>query len=374
MDNTAKASLTRRLLPPTLTCLLGLGVGMLIAKKSADSDKLPIPQTDTQLLEQLHTQDSGCTLPKAIQTGNMRALVRMLHDKKLINRPDEQGNTPLHLAAISGRADMVYVLQRAGANALATNREKKLPSDLAQDIPTRRACLYGEALRKIEKGLLDRLHRGDSNNIAPEVSQALKLGINPNATTDNGLINLLCEVIGNMCPYELVQEVLEAGADPNIRQDEDYTPLHRAVDKSRNRVVTLLLEAGADPMAYKNDGETPLHFAIRQDSTLDTFIALLPGYKACNFNPFSPTRGYAARMALGYTRPHVVNTMIKFGMNVNHPLMCDEPLLIKAVRENRPVAVEVLINGGADLNAVDKHGKRAIDYAPNEDIAAKLRR
>ena len=55
-----------------------------------------------------------------------------------------------------------------------------------------------------------------------------------------------------------IRAILAAGADPNLRRYDGWTPLHTAAAHSENpAVVAALLEAGADPAAKDRDGKTP---------------------------------------------------------------------------------------------------------------------
>ena len=67
--------------------------------------------------------------------------------------------------------------------------------------------------------------------------------------------------------------LLAAGADPNARNNNGETPLHRA-DSAND--VTPLLAAGANLNARDNVGETPLHEATAERSrSADVAAALL---------------------------------------------------------------------------------------------------
>jgi len=59
--------------------------------------------------------------------------------------------------------------------------------------------------------------------------------------------------------YQILELLLEAGADPDQRGLNDYTPLHWAAADGDERVVRLLLAHGADPTARTriDDFETP---------------------------------------------------------------------------------------------------------------------
>lgn len=58
-----------------------------------------------------------------------------------------------------------------------------------------------------------------------------------------------------------VNTLLQAGSDPNITQEQNYTPLHIATSKQNNTVVTTLLNYHADPNHQDQDGWTPIHWA-----------------------------------------------------------------------------------------------------------------
>jgi ankyrin repeat protein len=56
---------------------------------------------------------------------------------------------------------------------------------------------------------------------------------------------------------EIVRMLLEAGADPNARQERGFVPLHSAAANGNAPVVELLLKHGARADARADDGKTP---------------------------------------------------------------------------------------------------------------------
>jgi len=62
--------------------------------------------------------------------------------------------------------------------------------------------------------------------------------------------------------YEAVRRLLAQGADPNLRDERGFTPLHIASAKGLVDVAELLLMSGADPNAAGEAGVTPLHLAV----------------------------------------------------------------------------------------------------------------
>ncbi len=53
---------------------------------------------------------------------------------------------------------------------------------------------------------------------------------------------------------------LRAGADPDARGRDGWTPLHWAAVADNAAAIEALLEGGADPGARDVDGNTPLHW------------------------------------------------------------------------------------------------------------------
>jgi cytohesin len=70
--------------------------------------------------------------------------------------------------------------------------------------------------------------------------------------------------VGYFAPKgDLLKQLLDAGADLAARDAEGKTPLHRAVQQGSPASVTALLQKGADPDARDKEGATPLHLAAK---------------------------------------------------------------------------------------------------------------
>jgi ankyrin repeat protein len=67
-----------------------------------------------------------------------------------------------------------------------------------------------------------------------------------------------------VCDLMRVRDLLARGASPDVRDEDQRTPLHQAVLGNSVGLVGLLIESGADVNARDDQGFTPLHFAAQE--------------------------------------------------------------------------------------------------------------
>ena len=111
-----------------------------------------------------------------------------------------------------------------------------------------------------------KLWDGVYNNYYKKVEQAFKEGADINMKNDNGVWFLL--VASGHGNARTVNLLLEKGIDVNITDDYDYnnnTALSTAVINAKYDVVELLIEKGADINKENNKGDTPLIHTIRSE-------------------------------------------------------------------------------------------------------------
>ncbi len=68
--------------------------------------------------------------------------------------------------------------------------------------------------------------------------------------------------------------LLQHGANPNCKGEEEYTPLHEAAGNGQIEMIRLLIANGADLSAKGEDGKTPWDIAIQQKQP-DEVLSLL---------------------------------------------------------------------------------------------------
>ncbi len=212
---------------------------------------------------------------------------------------------PLHAAAYRGDARQVDSLISAGENpdelsywghapfeiAIAAGQEEAALSLLAvgadpalcSNPPVLLAAQFGRI--RLLTSLLDRGFSPDlkGNDGMPTLFAPLALG------RSYGPYQM---IFGNRDARRVSRDdqltvlslLLDHGADPDIRDGENRTPLHRAVASGLGaRFTAALLDAGADPEARDDKGNLPLHYANMADkysksksTGLPTLELLLP--------------------------------------------------------------------------------------------------
>ena len=97
-------------------------------------------------------------------------------------------------------------------------------------------------------------------------SALLERGANINAPRQNnsGLTPLILASSNNL--PDMVNYLLNNGADPNLGNNEGKMPLHIAIENNNIDMVRALLEHGADPDSVNPEGKMPLYMAVEQNN------------------------------------------------------------------------------------------------------------
>lgn len=170
------------------------------------------------------------------------------------------------------------------------------------------------------------------------------------------------------CPRPDVVDYLLDFIDPNTKCAKGETPLHHTLALGRFRresleVVNRLLQAGANPNEADHDGETPLMLSV---SLPEVFQALL----SAGADPTAVCRkGYSVLYRAAMHSEDLVRTLLALGESANQTLgnMQTTPLH-SAVSNDEFGVVKALIEYGADVNARDATGVRPLNIATKRDF------
>ena len=94
------------------------------------------------------------------------------------------------------------------------------------------------------------------------VEYLIKAGAPVNSSSRNSLKAAPIQSAVAAGHERVVQILLQFGADPNVREQNDYAPLHTAAQNRDAEMVRTLLYGGADLTFQGDDGKTALDIAM----------------------------------------------------------------------------------------------------------------
>uniref|UniRef100_A0A8C6ENA4 Protein phosphatase 1 regulatory subunit 12C n=1 Tax=Marmota marmota marmota TaxID=9994 RepID=A0A8C6ENA4_MARMA len=174
-----------------------------------------------------------------------------------VNQADNEGWTPLHVAASCGYLDIARYLLSHGANIAAVNSDGDLPLDLAESDAM-------EGLLKAEIA-----HRGVDVEAAKRAEEELLLhdtrcwlngGAMPEARHPRTGASAL-HVAAAKGYIEVMRLLLQAGYDPELRDGDGWTPLHAAAHWGVEDACRLLAEHGGGMDSLTHAGQRPCDLA-----------------------------------------------------------------------------------------------------------------
>uniref|UniRef100_A0A669BWF9 Poly [ADP-ribose] polymerase n=1 Tax=Oreochromis niloticus TaxID=8128 RepID=A0A669BWF9_ORENI len=214
------------------------------------------------------------------------------------------------------------------------------------------------------------------------VDHLLQTGANVHARDDGGLIPL-----HNACSFghsEVVSLLLCQGADSNARDNWNYTPLHEAAIKGKIDVCIVLLQHGADPNIRNTDGKSALDLAEPSAKAVLTgqfpvcplntasgneekLMALLTPLNV-NCHASDGRKSTPLHLAAGYNRVRIVQLLLQHGADVHAKDKGGLVPLHNACSYGHYEVTELLLKHGACVNAMDLW-----QFTPLHEAASKNR-
>lgn len=260
----------------------------------------------------------------AAEKGNLEITKYLIENGADVNGTGYEDQTPLHCAATYGKLDIIKFLVEKGADIEFQDGYGQTPASTAA----------ANGNTEIVKFLLDKLPKKSRNKddimldafyyaALYEHTDTLKYleekEINLNKEHSEKEIPMLHEAIERK-DINVIKCLIDKGANINIKNRSQNTPLHIAIEKGNKEIVKLLLEKGADINAQGEYMLSPLHLAIHKESP--ELVRLLVAQGAnLNIKPNGKTPlEYAHDCVYLYGKPQVesiVHYLLRFEKNID---------------------------------------------------------
>ena len=217
------------------------------------------------------------------------------------------------------------------------------------------------------------LYYAASSGKADVVIRLLKLGVPANAHAVDGVATALYAVAcNNSSPDspQIARALLDWGADPNAVQDRSgEMPLHCAATVNNLAVAEVLLEHGANPNAKNENEATPVYYAVL--SRHREFVELLV-HSGANINVLNKSGISPLRSAVNSSNRTMTELLLSLGARVNDRDEFGAAPLHWAARAGHADLVEVMLAHGAAVDVTDGYGRTPCELAQNPEVIALL--
>ena len=206
------------------------------------------------------------------------------------------------------------------------------------------------------------LHNAVINGYTDLLNWLLDRGADPNVAGPGGQTALHVAAIHDSTrDRTIIKTLIRRGADVNAPSDHGWTPLHVAAGFGRVATLEALLAGGARPLVRIHNGDTPLHLAAtpqptRSPADCRLVINLLVGHGADPND--QPAHGMTPLHRAALLGSEVaIRALIAAGARADAPGPGGATALHIAARSGSLPAVRALLDLGADVNHRDGDGR-----------------
>ena len=276
----------------------------------------------------------------ACETGSNDAINVLLNAGADPNIADAEGDTCLHYAARNDQCtEVLQVIISHGIDVNTTNK-------------------------KNVAALVIACHKGNTH----EIQVLLNAGADPNIADADGDTCLHYAAQNIQCT-EILQAIISHGADVNATNKENVRALMIACQKGNKNTINELLNAGADPNIADIDGDTCLHYGAQNDQCTEVLQAIIS--HGSDVNAVNKDNVTALMIACEKKNTDAINVLLNAGADanivdvndVNAIKMKNVTALMVACHKGNTDEIKILLNAGADPNIANAVGYTCLHYA-----------
>ncbi|XP_053236922.1 kinase D-interacting substrate of 220 kDa isoform X6 [Podarcis raffonei] len=308
-----------------------------------------------------------------VEEENVPALKALLEKCKDVDERNENGQTPLMLAAEQGNLEIVQELIKKGANCNLEDADNW--TALISAAKEGHAAIVSELLNcnvnmeHRDMGGWNALMWACYKGRTEAAELLLERGANPNIT---GLQYSVYPIIwaAGRGHSRIVQLLLHHGAKVNCSDKYGTTPLIWAARKGHLECVKYLLHMGADVDQEGANSMTALIVAVKGGFT-DSVKEILK--RNPNVNLTDKDGNTALMIAAKEGHTEIVQDLLDAGTYVNIPDRSGDTVLIGAVRGGHVEIVRALLHKYADIDIRGQDNKTALYWAVEKGNATMVR-
>ncbi len=301
----------------------------------------------------------------AVKSGDPQIVRLFIDAGASVHAQNESGFTALFPAVNYGDLETVKLLIAAGVDI---NLRVNDLTPLDHAIKSNKSEIEAVLLQHdAESGSMDSIHVAVLLGNIDAVIDHLNDGIDVDALDSFDQSPLI--IAASEGNKEIAALLIAKGADLNLRDDWDRTPLHGTANKE---VAELLIAKGADINALDKHGDTPLDDAVDSMRTGIANLLRKHGGKTGDWmDAYNSIHSAAKAGHIDAIKQHIAD-----GEDVNLRDDWEWTPLHEAAFNGRKEVAELLISNGADVNAQDEDGTTPLDIAMRnnqDELAGFLR-
>ena len=305
----------------------------------------------------------GCLMCAVLSGCSKEVLQAIIDHDADVNATNKNNFSALMIACENGNVDAIHVLLKVGSNTNIVGTYGRTSLILA---------VYSDSSKEVLQAIIDHgadVNATDKNNYTAlmiacwkghvnAIHVLLKAGSDTNIANESGTTCLLHAVNSN-CSKEVLQAIMDHGADVNATRKGNYTVLMKACEIRHEDAIYVILKVGYDTNIADQNGNTCLLYAVNNNCNKKVLQAIID-YGA-DVNATDKDNYIALMKACAIGHVDAIHVLLKTGADTNIVDTKGHTSLMCAVgRDCSKEVLQAIIDHGTDVNATDKDNETAL--------------